>query len=145
MTINEHELHFYNVYYNNYYFFFISIHKDLQKLVCVHDVILLASSSNTNATSSKLPHININMKYVHQCVSHPPSTQPPLSFSVSNFPISQPKQADAREEIPHYVIPKATHWRQMLLVSSSAQCAARKISTTQAFAGERHKSGRFVQ
>ncbi|KAG7214764.1 hypothetical protein INR49_010656 [Caranx melampygus] len=47
-----------------------------------------------------------------------------------------PVQTDACEEIPHYVIVKATYWRQTLPVFSSASALPENFHNT-SFAGER--------
>lgn len=48
---------------------------------------------------------------------------------------------DASEEIPHYVIAKATYWRQ----SAAPPVRYPKISTTQALQESGNNNGRFVQ
>lgn len=58
--------------------------------------------------------------------------------------ILQPRHTDASEEIPHYVIAKATYRRQMLPVLCSASTLPENFHYT-SLAGERHNSGRFVQ
>lgn len=50
---------------------------------------------------------------------------------ISNLDIVHPKHPDASEEIPHYVIAKATYWRHCCLCSAQP-VRYPKISTTRA-------------